>query len=206
VSDPEQRVGLPPPEDDGDADHLGGTPLPPLRLPASDGRERRLDELPTRSIVFVYPSIGGPGRDDLLAEWTAIPGARGCTPEACGFRDELAGFRAVEMELFGLSCQRSADQVEHARELELPYPLLSDESLQLREALGLPTFEFHGRRFYKRLTLIAAEGIVEGALHGSTDRNEPSRGSPSDSAVRHQRAAYSRAGSSASVTQAWRAL
>jgi len=165
MSDPEQRVELPPPEDDGAADHLDGTPLPPIRLPASDGHDRRLDELSTRSIVFVYPSIGGPGRDDLLAEWTAIPGARGCTPEACSFRDELAGFQAVGVELFGLSCQASADQVEHARELELPYPLLSDESLQLREALGLPTFEFHGRRFYKHLTLIAAEGTVEAALY-----------------------------------------
>ena len=165
MSDPEQGLEPPLPDDDGAADHLGGVPLPPIQLPATDGSHRRLDELPTRSVVFVYPSIGGPGRDDLLAQWTAIPGARGCTPEACSFRDELAGFQSLGVEVFGLSCQPSADQVEYARELKLPYPLLSDESLRLSEALGLPTFEFHGRLFYKRLTLIAAEGTIGAALY-----------------------------------------
>jgi peroxiredoxin len=164
MSDSEQRLELPPPVDDGAADHLGGTPLPPIKLPASDGRDRRLDELLTRSVVFVYPSIGGPGREHLLAEWTAIPGARGCTPEACSVRDDWAGFQAVGVDVFGPSGQVSADQAEHARELELPYPLLSDESLQLSETIGLPTFEFRGRRFYKRLTLIGAKGPIEAAV------------------------------------------
>jgi peroxiredoxin len=165
MPDPERRVELPAPDDDGAADHLGGIPLPSIELPASDRDHRRLDQLPTRSVLFVYPSIGGPGRDDLLGEWTAIPGARGCTPEACGFRDELSAFRAVGAEVFGLSSQSSTDQAGHVKELGLPYPLLSDESLQLSKALELPTFEFHGRRFYKRLTLIAAEGTIEGILY-----------------------------------------
>jgi peroxiredoxin len=165
MPDPERRVKLPVPDDDGDADHLMGMPLPAIQLPASDGHHRRLVELPTRSVVFVYPSIGGTGRDGLLEEWTAIPGARGCTPEACSFRDELARFETVRAEVFGLSSQNRTDQAQHVKELDLPYPLLSDESLQLSEALGLPTFEFQDRRFYKRLTLIAAEGTIEAALY-----------------------------------------
>jgi peroxiredoxin len=142
------------PEDDGAADHLSGCRVPSIELPASDGRRIHLDEFGARIVVFVYPGIGGPGRDDLLEAWTALPGARGCTPEACGFRDELTEFRAEGVEVFGLSSQSSSSQREHAQQLELPYPLLSDESLRLREALGLPSFDFHGRRYFKRLTLI----------------------------------------------------
>jgi peroxiredoxin len=153
------------PEDDGAADHLSGCRVPSIELPASDGRRIHLDEFGARIVVFVYPGIGGPGRDDLLEAWTALPGARGCTPEACGFRDELTEFRAEGVEVFGLSSQSSSSQREHAQQLELPYPLLSDESLRLREALGLPSFDFHGRRYFKRLTLIVNNAIIEAALY-----------------------------------------
>ena len=134
-------------------------------MPASDGRELRLDMLPGRSVIFVYPSIGGPGSDDQLGEWTAIPGARGCTPEACSFRDELARFSDLGVEVFGLSSQDSASQRKHVAELELSYPLLSDPGFELAAAPGLPTFEFDGRRYYKRLTLIVRDAAIEGALY-----------------------------------------
>ncbi|MPZ87979.1 MAG: redoxin family protein [Nitriliruptorales bacterium] len=161
----DSSIDLPAPEDDGAADHLPGRRLPAIVLPASDGRRVRLDELPARSLVFVYPGIDGPGRDDLLEEWTAIPGARGCTSEACSFRDELAGFQAAGVEVLGLSSQSSSSQRDHVRRLGLPYPLLSDEPLRLSEELGLPTFDFHGRRCFKRLTLIVGEAIIEAALY-----------------------------------------
>jgi peroxiredoxin (alkyl hydroperoxide reductase subunit C) len=146
--------------------HVKRHALAAIEPSASDGRNVRLDELPTRSVAFVYPGIGGHlGRDDRLEEWTAIPGARGCTSEACSFRDELAEFRAAGVEVFGLASESSSSQREHAQRLGLSYPLLSDDSLRLSEALSLPTFDFHGRRHFKRLTLIAAESMIEAALY-----------------------------------------
>ena len=162
---PGSSIDLPAPEDDGAADHLPGAPLPGIELPATDGRRIRLDELPPRAVVFVYPAIGGPGREELLDEWTAIPGARGCTPEACSFRDELGGFEAQGFAVFGLSSQSSSSQRQHVEELPLPYPLLSDEQLRLSASPGLPTFDFQGCRYFKRLTLVVVEAIIEAALY-----------------------------------------
>src|ERR671919_2190577 len=101
--------GLPPPHDDGAAAHLRGSPLPAVELPSTKGGRRALNDLVTRTVVFVYPSIGGID-DALLEEWTAIPGARGCTPEACGFRDQLASFRSARVEVLGLSGQPAGQQ------------------------------------------------------------------------------------------------
>lgn len=154
-----------PPRDDGAADHLPGATLPPIELPATDGHPRRVDRLAPRAVLFVYPSIGGPRDKDFLDEWTALPGARGCTPEACGFRDELAGFKRAGVSIFGLSSQAHEDQLAHAEKLQLPYPLLADEALSFGEAHGLPVFEFHGQRFYKRLTLITVGHKIEAALY-----------------------------------------
>jgi peroxiredoxin len=156
---------LPRPVDDGSADHLPGKSMPAIELPATDGSSCRLDQLPARSVVFVYPSIGGPGKEELLEDWTAIPGARGCTPEACSFRDDLAEFEALGVSVSGLSGEAASAQANHARELQLPYRLVSDESLQLSEAIELPTFEFDGRRFYRRLTLVLSDGAIEAALY-----------------------------------------
>lgn len=156
---------LPAPDDDGAARHLCGVALPQAVLEATDGRQRRLDTLQTRSVVFVYPGIGGPGDDELLEEWTAIPGARGCTAEACSFRDELEAFEGLAAEVLGLSGQSAADQRRHVGELALQYPLLSDEQMQLANILALPTFTLDRRRFYKRLTLVVANGRIEAALH-----------------------------------------
>jgi peroxiredoxin len=164
VSDPPPIEELPPPEDDGATAHLPGAQLPAIGLPSTDGGAVALSDLVTRTVVFVYPSIGGID-DTLLEEWTAIPGARGCTPEACGFRDQLGSFRSARVEVLGLSGQPAGQQRDAVDRLRLPYPLLSDERLQFANALGLPTFEFHGRTYFKRVTLIVSRGTVETALY-----------------------------------------
>ena len=158
---------LPVPEDDGAADHLKGAPLPPVALAATDGPAVRLDELPGLSVVFAYPRTGRPGEESPGGDagWNAIPGARGCTPEACSFRDELARFRAIGVRVFGLSTQDTAYQREAAERLHLPYPLLSDAELEYTRALGLPTFEVEGLTLIRRLTLIVAEGRIEDVVY-----------------------------------------
>jgi peroxiredoxin len=165
MTDPDQSLILPAPQDDGAADHLPGTRLPAVTLPATDGRAIDLAALSRRSALFVYPGIGGPGGDNLLDEWTAIPGARGCTPEACAIRDALSDFRFHGVDVFGLSGQTSAEQAAHVRQLALSFPLLSDERLRLADELRLPTFEFRGRRYYTRLTLIVTDAVIESALY-----------------------------------------
>lgn len=156
---------LPAPQDDGGAAHLPERSLPALELPSTDGGPVRLDALRSQAVVFVHPGIGGPDDEGLLAEWTEIPGARGCTPEACGFRDELARFDALGASVLGLSSQDGERQRQAVADLALPYPLVSDASLTLADALQLPTFQFHGARHYKRLTLIVADGTIAAALY-----------------------------------------
>jgi peroxiredoxin len=158
---------LPIPEDDGAADHLRGSVLPPVTLPATDGALVRLDELDGRSSVFAYPRTGRPGEEPPGGEagWNAIPGARGCTPEACSFRDEAARFGALGVRLFGLSTQDTEYQREAVERLHLPYPLLSDERLELTRALGLPTFEVEGMTVIRRLTLIVDGGRIADVVY-----------------------------------------
>jgi peroxiredoxin len=158
---------LPVPEDDGAADHLPGTRVPPVELAASDGTRVRLDELEGRTVVFAYPRTGVPGEPSLGGddEWNAIPGARGCTPQACSFRDEHARFASAGARVLGLSTQDTAYQQEAAERLHLPYPLLSDERLELARALELPTFEVEGTTLLKRLTLILRDGEVESVIY-----------------------------------------
>jgi peroxiredoxin len=158
---------LPEPEDDGAADHLEGAKLPPVALAATDGSTVRLDQLPGRSVVFAYPRTGRPGEEPPGGEagWNAIPGARGCTPEACSFRDEMARFRAAGVRVFGLSTQDTEYQREAVERLHLGYPLLSDERLELARALGLPTFEVEGLTLLRRLTLIVADGRVQDVVY-----------------------------------------
>jgi peroxiredoxin len=168
VKDPLQLPDdLPVPEDDGVADHLAGTALPPVALRATDGTSVRLDELEGRTVVFAYPRTGRPGEpspggDD---EWDAIPGARGCTPQACSFRDEHARFAAADTRVLGLSTQDTAYQQEATERLHLPYSLLSDERLELATALGLPTFEVDGITLLKRLTLFLRDGAIESVIY-----------------------------------------
>ena len=168
MKDPTQLPDdLPVPEDDGAADHLRGTSIPSIALPATDGTSVRLDELDGRTVVFAYPRTGRPGEDAPGGDdaWNAIPGARGCTPQACSFRDEHAAFADAGARVFGLSTQDTPYQQEAAERLHLPYPLLSDERLELARALELPTFETEGMTLLKRLTLFVRDGEIEDVLY-----------------------------------------
>nr|WP_217643624.1 MerR family transcriptional regulator [Actinopolyspora righensis] len=155
-----------PTPDGGSAEQLPGTRMPDLPLRDTDGGTVRLDALGAgRTVIYVYPLTGSP-RVDLPDGWDTIPGARGCTAEACGFRDHhrellTAGAAGV----FGLSSQHSEYQRELVERLDLPFPMLSDPTHNLARALGLPTFRVDGLRLYERLTLIVHEGLVEHVFH-----------------------------------------
>jgi peroxiredoxin len=155
---------LPVPEDDGAADHLPGMALPSIVLPSTAGGAVSLDGLGRdrpRTVLYVYPMTGKPGAA-LPEGWDAIPGARGCTPESCGFRDHHADLAAAGAEVYGLSTQSTADQAEAAERLHLPFPLLSDQDALLAQSpLQLPTFEAGGRLRYRRLTLVISAGRIE---------------------------------------------
>jgi peroxiredoxin len=144
--------GLPVPVDDGAADHLTGAELPDLVLPSSRGAVNVRDF----EVLYVYPRSGRPGQD-LLPGWNEIPGARGCTPQSCGFRDRYADFG---VRVAGLSAQSLEDQVEFAERNEMPFPVISDEWLELARDPGLPTFDVEGLTLYKRLALVAEKGRI----------------------------------------------
>jgi peroxiredoxin len=157
---------LPVPEDDGAAAHLPGTTVPSLELQATGGAMVRLDALGAgRTIIYIYPLTARPGTEPPDG-WDAIPGARGCTPEACGFRDHHQDLLAAGAAgVFGLSSQDTDYQREAVERLHLPFQMLSDPAFGLAGALGLPTFEADGRTLYKRLTLIIRDGVVEHAFY-----------------------------------------
>jgi peroxiredoxin len=162
VSFEELPAGLPVPEDDGAADHLPGTRMPRLKLPTTDGFGTDLAELAQGTlVVYAYPRTGRPG-EDLPPGWDDIPGARGCTPQSCAFRDHHAEIAALGARVIGLSAQTTAYQAEVAERLGLQYPLASDPILTVADALELPTFQVEGiGRLYKRLTFIARAGVIE---------------------------------------------
>ncbi len=151
---------IPAPQDDGAAAHLPGLALPSVPLPATDGATIDLAALPGRTVVYAYPRTGRP--DTANPEgWDLIPGARGCSPQSCAFRDHHAELRDLGVAaLFGLSTQDTAYQGEAAARLHLPFPLLSDAGLRLVTALNLPTFEADGMTLLKRLTLVIDAGRI----------------------------------------------
>ena len=151
---------LPVPVDDGACDHLPGMRLPAIALPATDGSTVDLSALAGRSVVYVYPRTGRPDQP-LPTDWDAIPGARGCTPQSCAYRDLAAELAALGARVFGLSTQDTAYQREAVERLRLPFPLLSDESLAFASALKLPTFEVDGMALVRRLTLVVDDGVIE---------------------------------------------
>jgi peroxiredoxin len=153
--------GLPVPVDDGAADHLTGCRVPAIGLPGTDGRTARLDRGPRRTIVYAYPRTARPGEDPLVPDWDLIPGARGCTAEACDFRDHYAELRGLGADVYGLSTQHTDDQREVAGRLDLPFALLSDADLRLTQALRLPTLEVAGLTLLKRHTLAIRDGMIE---------------------------------------------
>jgi peroxiredoxin len=151
---------IPAPTDDGATRHLLDLRMAAIALPATDGRKIDLAALRGRSIVYAYPRTGQPGIDNPPG-WDLIPGARGCTPQTCSFRDHFAELRALGVaHLFGLSTQDPVYQREAAERLHLPFTILSDEQLQLSRAMNLPTFTTSGMTLLKRFTLVIDDGIV----------------------------------------------
>jgi peroxiredoxin len=152
--------GLPVPEDDGAADHLPGTEGPAVTLESSRGPV----DVSAFSVVYVYPRTGKPGVPSLPG-WDEFPGARGCTPQSCAFRDQTAELAELGATVAGLSAQSLDDQIEFAERNHMPYPVIADPELRLRDALRLPTFEIAGHTLYKRLAWIARSGRIEHVLY-----------------------------------------
>jgi peroxiredoxin len=152
---------IPAPTDDGAAKHLVGMRIPSLTLLATDDTSIDLSMLPGRIVVFAYPRTGEPGKISLVEDWDMIPGARGCTPQTCSFRDLFAELKAAGAGyVFGLSTQDNVYQTEMASRLHLPFPVLSDEKLALSRALKLPTMAVAGLTLIKRLALIVDDGRI----------------------------------------------
>ena len=147
--------GLPVPTDDGAADHLIGLELPDLVLESSEG-EVNLREL---DVIYVYPRSGRP-EQPMLPGWDETPGARGCTPQSCAFRDLHGELAKLGVRVAGLSVQSLDDQREFAERNHMPFPVVSDPDLRLGTALGLPTFEISGLTLYKRCTLVAEDARI----------------------------------------------
>ena len=151
---------LPVPQDDGGARHLAGLKLPTLALKATDGSQVDLSKLAGRTVVYIYPRTGVPGQPSP-AGWDAIPGARGCSPQSCSFRDHFAELKRLDVaNLYGLSTQDTGFQREAAERLKLPFPVLSDAELKLARAIKLPTFSIAGMTLLKRMALVIDDGVV----------------------------------------------
>jgi peroxiredoxin len=152
-------AGLPVPEDDGATEHLEGTEFPGLVLPSTVGHLNLAHEAEGLLVLYVYPRTGRPGVEPPPG-WDETPGARGCTPQSCGYRDVAEEFLALDARVIGLSAQTIDDQQEAVERLRLPHPVIADPELRLAAALNLPTFDFEGRRLYKRLSLVAERGRI----------------------------------------------
>ncbi|MBI1989793.1 MAG: peroxiredoxin [Betaproteobacteria bacterium] len=151
---------LPVPQDDGACGHLTGTKVPALALASTRGRWVDLSTLAGTTVVYIYPRTGRPDQE-VPTGWNAIPGARGCTPQSCGFRDHHQELQALgAAELFGLSTQDTAYQQEAVERLHLAFELLSDEKLEFAQTLRLPMFEVDGMKLIKRITLIVRDGKI----------------------------------------------
>jgi len=151
---------LPVPVDDGACDHLSGMKLPSVPLNSTAGRIVDLATLPGRTVMYCYPRTGRPDVDPPQG-WNEIPGARGCTPQSCAFRDHFNELKALGAGVFGLGAQTTEYQREAAERLHLPFELLSDANLAFAKALRLPTFEVESMTLIKRLTLVIRDGQVE---------------------------------------------
>jgi len=153
--------GIPVPQDDGAARHLTGMKLPDLALPATRGGAINLALLAGRSVLYIYPRTGVPGVD-LPPGWDDIPGARGCTPQSCGFRDHFAELKTLGVShLFGLSTQDTDYQREAAERLHLQFVILSDAKLAFARALNMPTFSVAGMTLLKRMALVIDDGVID---------------------------------------------
>ena len=163
---------LPQPADDGAGDHLRHMLMPPISLRSTGNRIVNLSELSApRTVIYCYPMTGVPGKP-LPEGWDMMPGARGCTPQTCGFRDHYQELLQFKIAVFGLSTQTTEYQREMADRLHLPFEILSDAEFKLCEALGLPTFAVDGMRLVKRLTMIIRSGRIENVLYPVFPPNE----------------------------------
>lgn len=152
---------LPIPEDDGACDHLMGSKLPNVALPTTEGDSVNLSRQKRTTVIYCYPMTGRPGVP-LPDGWDDIPGARGCTPQSCSFRDHFSELSAFGADVYGMSTQNTSYQKEMAQRLQLPFPVISDARFEICEALNLPTFNVNGMRLMKRVTMIVNEGLVIG--------------------------------------------
>lgn len=148
------------PVDDGACDHLPGMRLPPVALPSTSGEPVDLSSLLGKTVVYCHPRMGRPD-ENLPRGWDEIPGARGCTPQSCAFRDHHAELQTLGVRVFGLSTQDTGYQREAVERLFLPFEILSDEGLGFAKVLDLPTFEVEGLPLIKRLTLVIRDGRIE---------------------------------------------
>jgi peroxiredoxin len=156
---------LPVPEDDGAADHLPGLSVPAVALPSTAGGSVDLAVLAAGlAVAYVYPRTGTPGKSSPDG-WNDIPGARGCTPQSCGYRDALGQFESLGAKVVGVSAQDASEQAAFAEREHIPFPLLGDSGLSLADALGLPTFEAGGMTLYRRLTLVVEAGRIVKAFY-----------------------------------------
>jgi peroxiredoxin len=154
-------ANLPRPVDDGGANHLVGMEMPQISLTSTAGKEVTLSDPNTaRTVVYCYPMTGVPGKP-LPEGWDMIPGARGCTPQTCGFRDQRGEFERMKVQVFGLSTQTTDYQREMTNRLGVLFEILSDAEFKLTNTLRLPTFEVDGMRLLKRLTFIVRQGRIE---------------------------------------------
>ena len=150
---------LPAPLDDGACDHLTGLPVPAVTLESSAGQISLRELAVDLAVLYVYPRTGRPDRP-VPAGWDAIPGARGCTPQSCAYRDHADELAALGARVAGLSAQTLDDQLEFAERNRMPFPVIADPERRLGAALRLPTFEIAGLTLYKRITLVARDATI----------------------------------------------
>lgn len=162
---------LPKPEDDGACDHLHNRSLPPVKLNTTNNEVIDFSSIKGRVVIYLYPMTGQP--DKALPDgWDEIPGARGCTPQSCSFRDHHSELKKLNTSVYGLSTQNTQYQKEAANRLHLPFPLVSDNNLEFINALNIPTIEVDGMVLSKRVTLIANNGIIEKVFYPVFPANE----------------------------------
>jgi peroxiredoxin len=156
---------LPVPIDDGRAAHLAGARLPSIALEATTGDAIDLSTIAGRAVVFAYPRTGQPNAAPLVPDWDLIPGARGCTPQTCSYRDLASEFAELDCRVFGLSTQEPSYQRELSDRLHLPFPVLSDAALALTNALRLPTLTVAGHVLIARMSWIQRDGLIEEVVY-----------------------------------------
>lgn len=163
--------GLPVPIDDGACDHLNGMELPSISLPTTSNRVINLAKLTKPTVIFFYPRTGEPTKPTPEG-WDLIPGARGCTPQSCGFRDLYKEFQDLGFDVFGVSTQDTDYQKEFVSRNHISFEILSDAKLELTQALRLPTFEYNGMTLHKRMAWVIENGKIEKVFYPVFPPNE----------------------------------